>query len=251
MIENILIIEDEKPNADRLKRLIKAIKPQVEILAVIDSVADSIAWFATHEQPDMVLSDIRLSDGISFEIFDKITLTCPIIFTTAYDEYAIKAFKYNSIDYLLKPIEQEELEAAFTKWDSIVTTGDPVSLKGLLDYIQPKEFRTRFLLSFKDGYKSLKVEDIAYFYSEFKITHAHLQQGQEDIVPQTLEELEQQLDPKVFFRVNRQYIVHINDIQRVHNYFNGKLKLELRSNPEADIVVSRDKAQLLRNWMDF
>ncbi|MFD2522847.1 LytR/AlgR family response regulator transcription factor [Emticicia soli] len=251
MINRILIIEDEKPNADRLQRLIKTIRPKASIVAVLDSIADSVDWFNTNDNPDVVMMDVRLADGISFDIFARVNINCPIIFTTAYDEYAVRAFKYNSVDYLLKPVEPEELEAAFEKLETFVSGQQEKSIEGLLNYLKPKEFRSRFLLPYRDGYKSLMVEDIIYFYSELKITRATLHTGTEEIVPQTLEELEQQLDPKLFFRANRQFIVHINAIQQIHNYFNGKLKIDIKNDPEVEIIVSREKANLLKNWLDF
>ncbi|WP_333862459.1 LytR/AlgR family response regulator transcription factor [Sphingobacterium sp.] len=251
-ITNVLIIEDEKLNADRLKRLLKEIKPSIVILDVLDNIADSISWFKNNELPDLVMMDIRLSDGLSFEILETIKIDCPIIFTTAFDEYAVRAFKFNSIDYLLKPVEKTELENAVQKLDhrkDLQINQQP--LQGLLDFIYPKDFRLRFLIPFKDGYKTILVEDILYFYSEFKLTHAQLKCGTVEIVPQTLEELEQQLNPKVFFRANRQFIVHIDAIKRLHNHFNGKLKIEIKNNDGVEILVSREKAQLLKNWLDY
>ncbi|MFU1856138.1 DNA-binding response regulator [Sphingobacterium sp. CZ-UAM] len=251
-IANVLIIEDEKLNADRLKRLLKEIKPSIQILDVLDNITDSISWFQSNESPDLVMMDIRLSDGLSFEILESIQIDCPIIFTTAFDEYAVRAFKFNSIDYLLKPVEKKELESALIKLDNLKLqqiSSDPI--QGLLDFIYPKDFRTRFLLPFKDGYKTIQVEDIQYFYSEFKLTHAKLKCGTVEIVPQTLEELEQQLNPKVFFRANRQFIIHIDAIKRLHNHFNGKLKVEIKQSEDVEILVSREKAQLLKNWLDY
>ncbi|RYY33347.1 MAG: response regulator transcription factor [Sphingobacteriaceae bacterium] len=251
MISSILIIEDEKPNADRLKRLIKTIRPGANVLAVVESIADSVAWFIENAAPDVVMMDVRLSDGVSFEIFDKIDINCPVIFTTAYDEYAVKAFKYNSVDYLLKPVEQDELEAAFEKLEATPVSHDKLSLEGLFNYLQPKDFRSRFLLPYRDGYKSVLVSDVTYFYSELKITRAKLHDGSEETVPQTMEELELQLNPKQFFRANRQFIVYIDAIQRVHNYFNGKLKLDIKNSPDVEIIVSREKAGTLKNWLDY
>lgn len=250
MIQNVLIIEDEKPNADRLKRLIHTAFPHLNILAVLECVGECIEWFRENEHPDVVMMDVRLSDGLSFEIFEKVEVKSPVIFTTAYDEYAVRAFKYNSIDYLLKPVDPKELQAAFEKLMSQNAQKSP-SLEGLLNFLHPKTFRTRFLLPYKDGYKTLLVSDIAYFYSEFKITRVKLYNGSEEVVPHTLEELEQQLDPKSFFRANRQFIVHMDAIQQVHNHFNGKLKVDIRNNPETEIIVSREKAGLLKNWLDF
>lgn len=251
MINTILIIEDENSNADRLRRLIKAIKPKAEILDALESVADSIDWFNTHDEPDVVIMDIRLADGVSFDIFNHTNITCPIIFTTAYDEYAVKAFKYNSIDYLLKPVDQDELQSAFDKLESLSYESRQKSIEGLLAYYKPKEFRSRFLLPFKDGYKSVLVSGIAYFCSELKITRAKLCDGSMEIVPQTLEELELQLDPKKFFRANRQYIINIDSIECVQNTFNGKLKIKIRKNPDTEVIVSRDKAALLKAWMNY
>ncbi len=250
MIQNVLIIEDEKPNADRLKRLIHAAYPQLNILAVLECVGECIEWFRENEHPDVVMMDVRLSDGLSFEIFEKVEIKCPVIFTTAYDEYAVRAFKYNSIDYLLKPVDPKELQTAFEKLMSQKSQENP-SLEGLLNFLQPKTFRTRFLLPYKDGYKTLLVSDVAYFYSEFKITRVKLYNDSEEVVPHTLEELEQQLDPKLFFRANRQFIIHIDAIQQVHNHFNGKLKVDIKNNPETEIIVSREKAGFLKNWLDF
>lgn len=251
-ITNILIIEDEKLNADRLKRLLREIKPTVQILDVLDNIADSISWFSDNETPDLVMMDIRLSDGLSFEILENAKIDCPIIFTTAFDEYAVRAFKFNSIDYLLKPVEKKELADALEKLENLLLQQlNHVPLQGLLDFIAPKDFRARFLLPYKDGYKTVVVENILYFYSEFKMTHARLKSGQVEIVPQTMEELEQQLDPKVFFRANRQFIIHIDAIKRLHNHFNGKLKIEIRQSEDVEILVSREKAQLLKNWLDY
>ncbi|MFY7829012.1 MAG: LytR/AlgR family response regulator transcription factor [Flectobacillus sp.] len=252
MIQKVLIIEDEKPNADRLERLIKSVRPNVQIVEVLDCISDSIDWFETHEMPDVVMMDIRLSDGLSFEIFEKTTISCPIIFTTAYDEYAVKAFKYNSIDYLLKPVELDELERAFQKLESTSSVPEPASLANLLNYFQPKDFRTRFLLPYRDGYKSLQISDISYFYSKLKITRAKLHNGTEEIIPLTMEELEEQLNPKDFFRANRQFIIHVDAIEQIHNYFNGKLKIDLKKSPEdMELIVSREKASLLKAWLDF
>jgi two-component system response regulator LytT len=251
MIKNILIIEDEKPNADRLKRLISIVKPDANILGVVESVCESVDWLQTNECPDLIMMDVRLPDGLSFEIFEKIKPKCPVIFTTAYDEYAVRAFKVNSVDYLLKPVEQEELQHAFQLAEERQQNNTTVSLESLLHHINKKDYRSRFLLPYRDGYKTVLVSDIEYLYSELKITKARLADGHEETLAQTLEELEQQLDPKLFFRANRQFIVHIDAISHIHNYFNGKLKVELRKSPDVEIIVSRDKAVMLKAWMDF
>ncbi|MDV3664949.1 DNA-binding response regulator [Elizabethkingia anophelis] len=252
---NILIIEDERPNAERLKRLILRIKPQANILSVLESVSESVEWLDSHEKPDLIMMDIKLSDGLSFEIFDKTQLVdVPIIFTTAYDEYAIKAFKQYSIDYLLKPVDKDELAMAFEKYDQLdimVNKATNPSIEKLLDEFRPKNYRTRFLLSYRDGFKTVMVSDVLYFYSEQKITKARLTDGTDEIIPHTMDELEQQLDPKLFFRANRQFIICINAVEHVYNYFNNKLKVTMRKNTDVEIIVSRDKAPLLKNWMGY
>jgi two-component system, LytTR family, response regulator LytT len=251
MIKNILIIEDEKPNADRLKRLISSIRPKFAILAVLESVAESLKWFEENDTPDLVMMDVRLSDGLSFEIFDTIKIECAIIFTTAYDEYAVRAFKFDSIDYLLKPIEEEELESAFSKLERYTQMDLKKSIAGIEHFLQPKDYRTRFLLPYRDGYKTVRIEDVLFFYSALKITRAKLKDGSEEILPQSMEELEQQLDPKLFYRANRQFILHIDAIAQVHNYFHGKLKIIIKKNPDAEVIVSRDKAHLIKIWLGF
>lgn len=247
-VKKIVIIEDEKLNSDRLKRLLLELRPDTEIRAILDSVKGTINWFSQHPAPDLVMMDVRLADGISFEIFNQVKIDCPVIFTTAYDEYAVKAFKYNSIDYLLKPIEKEELEHALIKYESQVLNP---SIENLLSYIQPKEYRTRFLLPYRDSYKTVMISEIAFFYSELNITYAKLYNGEKEVIAQTLENLELQLSPKEFFRVNRKYIVHLNAIQKVHNYFNGKLKIDLKNNPQEEVLISREKKSLFKTWMDY
>ncbi|WP_166336018.1 LytR/AlgR family response regulator transcription factor [Sphingobacterium chungjuense] len=248
----ILIVEDEKPNADRLKRLLRELRPQVEVVAVLECIADTVEWFSANPCPDLMLMDVRLSDGLSFEILEREPIRCPIIFTTAYDEYAVRAFKHNSVDYLLKPVEKEELSAALDKLGSQQAhVLDESTLEGLMNFFQPKKFRKRFLLPYKDGYKSILVQDVIYFYSEWKITRAHLSDGNEEVIPLTMEELEQQLDPTVFFRANRQFILCVDAIGQVHNYFNGKLKVDVKNNPELEVIISREKAPMFKNWLNY
>lgn len=252
-MKKILILEDEKPNSDRIQRLMLKIRPNIEIVGVLTSIKKTVDWLSENECPDLIIMDIQLADGISFEVFNLAEVTCPVIFTTAYDEYAIKAFKYNSIDYLLKPIEKEQLEAAIVKFEKSVQQSNlqyPL-VEELIAQIQPKDYRSRFLLPYRDGYKKVNVEDIAFFYSQLNITYAVLFNGEQNIVPQTLETLEQELDPKNFFRVNRQYIVHVSSIEKVHNFFNGKLKLKVKNCADDEVIVSRTKAPLFKMWLDY
>lgn len=252
-MKRILILEDEKPNSDRIQRLMLKIRPNIEIVGVLTSIKKTVDWLAENDCPDLIIMDIQLADGISFEIFNLADVTCPVIFTTAYDEYAIKAFKYNSIDYLLKPIEKEQLEAAIVKFEKSVQQSNlqyPL-VEELIAQIQPKDYRSRFLLPYRDGYKKVNVEDIAFFYSQLNISYAVLFNGEQNIVPQTLETLEQELDPKNFFRVNRQYILHVSSIEKVHNFFNGKLKLKVKNCADEEVIVSRTKAPLFKTWLDY
>ncbi|WP_316741335.1 LytTR family DNA-binding domain-containing protein [Pedobacter antarcticus] len=252
-MKKILILEDEKPNSDRIQRLMLKIRPNIEIVGVLTSIKKTVDWLSENECPDLIIMDIQLADGISFEVFNLADVTCPVIFTTAYDEYAIKAFKYNSIDYLLKPIEKEQLEAAIVKFEKSVQQSNlqyPL-VEELIAQIQPKDYRSRFLLPYRDGYKKVNVEDIAFFYSQLNISYAVLFNGEQNIVPQTLETLEQELDPKNFFRVNRQYIVHVSSIEKVHNFFNGKLKLKVKNCADDEVIVSRTKAPLFKMWLDY
>lgn len=254
MIKKLVIIEDEKPNADRLKRLIQTLRPSIEVLQVLESVEDSIDWLTKNESPDLLLMDIRLSDGLSFEILKKINLDCPIIFTTAYDEYAISAFKFNSIDYLLKPVEKEELDNAFMKLESQQKSQTIKSkdFEDLLHYFSPanKTSRERFLLPYKDGFYTLNVNEIAYFYSEMKITRAFSKNNMQHVIPNTLDELQEQLDEKLFFRANRQFILNVASIKEVKNYFNGRLKVYLKQDAISEIIVSREKSTSFKKWLD-
>lgn len=253
VIKKILILEDEKLSAERIQRLILEIRPDMEIVGVLSGVKKTVDWLSKNNSPDLITMDVKLADGLSFEIFNLTNLRCPVIFTTAYDEYAVKAFKYNSVDYLLKPIEKDELEAALIKCENV--TRQPLSQQVLIESViaqlQPKEYRRRFLLPYRDTYRQINVADIAFFYSNLNITYANLFNGDQFVVPQTLEILEKELESKSFFRINRQYIVHIESIEQVNNFFNGKLRLKVKNCADPDIIVSRTKAPLLKRWLDF
>jgi two-component system response regulator LytT len=252
-IKKILILEDEKLSAERIQRLILEIRPNTEIVGMLAGVKKTIDWLSENDSPDLIMMDVKLADGLSFEIFNLTEVKCPIIFTTAYDEYAVKAFKYNSVDYLLKPIEKDELEAALTKYENIAQQplSQLVLIESLLAQLQPKEYRKRFLLPYRDTYRKINVADIAFFYSNLNICYANLFNGEQIVISQTLEILEQELEPKNFFRVNRQYIVHIDSIEQVHNFFNGKLRIKVKNCADHDIIVSRTKAPMLKTWLDF
>jgi DNA-binding LytR/AlgR family response regulator len=263
---SILIVEDEQPNVNRLRRLLQTIRPDNQVVAVLGTVRESVDWLRTNVKPQLIFMDIRLADGICFDIFSQVSVTSPIIFTTAYDEYMMQAFKVNSIDYLLKPIDSDELTQALDKFDQLQTAQDSsvsdsparhqsdssVLYAELVDLYrkQLKAFRQRFLLPFRDGYVTLSVQDVVYFFSETKITFADLKSGDKTMIPYTLEELEEELDPRHFFRANRQYIIHVDSIQSIHNYFNGKLKVLVGKKDAVEIIISKDKAPLFKQWLN-
>ena len=247
----ILIIEDEKHNASRLQRLLLEIDPTLEIVEILETVKDSIKWFKNHAAPDVALMDIRLSDGLSFDIFDKIQIDCPVIFTTSYDEYAVRAFKVNSIDYLLKPVEKDELKDALEKVHNIKkkVVSD---MEQLINLFQERKtiYRKRFLIPKGNGYRTILVEDVDYFFSELKVTYLVTNKNDRIVLQQILEDLEDELDPDLFFRANRQYIININSIHMIRNGLNGKLKVLLKNNQSNEVIVSKDKASLLKKWLD-
>lgn len=249
----VVIIEDEKPNATRLKNILLDIAPDIIIEAVLDTVSASVAWFKQHPHPDVALMDIRLADGLSFDIFPQVTLTCPVIFTTAYDEYAIRAFKVNSVDYLLKPIEKDDLQQALERIHQQPAPAGPTEMvQQLLEFFKQKEvtYRSRFMLPFRDGYKTVLVADVDYIFYAFNVTHLALKDKTQVALTHTMDELEEQLDPSQFFRANRQHIINISSIDNIQHYFNGKLKISLKRDPEREVLVSKEKVPLFKQWLD-
>lgn len=251
----ILILEDEPLAAKRIESLVKSVEPTAEILAKLESVRSAVKWFQEHSQPDLILMDIQLADGLSFELFQQVDITAPIIFTTAYDEYAIRAFKVNSVDYLLKPIEKDELEAAFDKFkhQQQDTSQDQMGkvLETLLNQNQRTEWKSRFLLKAGARFDVVEVADVAYLYAEDKVVFLVTKDQKKYFVDDTLDELEQKLNPKNFFRLNRKYFSQISSIERIEPHFNGRLKIKLRHRDDDDIYVSREKAEAFKKWLDI
>jgi DNA-binding LytR/AlgR family response regulator len=246
----ILIIEDEQYNQRMLQGMLKQLRPQWTIAAITDSVADTVEWLQNN-QPDLIFMDIQLVDGICFSIFERIEINQPVVFTTAYDNYAIQAFKVNSIHYLLKPIKELELEQAINKFErNQKTTAYETDFSELLKAIRDgeKKYRTRFLIQGGTAYYKIEVKDIAYFYSENKITFAVMFQGKEHSIDFTLDALEEELDPEVFFRANRQLMVNINAVQKFEDYFGGKLALKLTPPFKETVTVSRLKNTAFKSW---
>lgn len=248
----ILILEDEPLAAKRLESLMKSVEPNAEILAKLESVRSAVKWFKEHPQPDLILMDIQLADGLSFELFQQADITAPIIFTTAYDEYAIRAFKVNSIDYLLKPIEQDELEAAVDKFKMQRQPNVQDQIGKVLETLlgQKTEWKTRFLLKVGVRFDVVEVADVAYLYAEDKVVFLVTKDQKKYFVDDTLDELEQKLNPKSFFRLNRKYFSQLSAIERIEPHFNGRLKIKLRHRDDDDIYVSREKAEAFKKWLD-
>lgn len=247
-----IIIEDELHNAELLMGMITTYDPTAHLVTILAGVQESVDWLSSHGHPDVIFMDVRLADGLSFEIYEKVQVQSPVIFTTAYDEYALQAFKVYGAAYLLKPIVQEELTEALGKVSDFraITSSEDVS--GILHMLktQQKSYKSRFLIHYRDTYRVVPVQDIDYIFLDLKVVHFKLLDGSSLVVPYTLEELEEQLDPEYFFRVNRQYIIHINSIESIHKYFNEKTRIILKRDRDAEVIVSRLKMPLFKLWLD-
>jgi len=247
---NILIIEDERPAASQLKRITERLRPGVTIIGPLESVKDSLAWFKKNPPPDLIFCDIQLADGLSFEIFEQLEVSSPVIFTTAYDQFAIRAFKLNSIDYLLKPVDPAELDHALKKLDKTAQPQlTPEILQGLLQATKDTG-KTRFMVKIGDTIKSIPISETAYFSSSAKATCLHTTAGKTYIIDYSLNELEDMLNKTDFFRLNRQYITSIAAIKNVIIYSNSRYKITLTHCPDDSILVSRNKVDLFKAWMD-
>lgn len=249
----VLIIEDEKPAARRLRRMLEF--HEVEVDQMLHSVSESIDWFANNGHPDLIFLDIQLSDGLSFEIFDKVEVNSAIIFTTAYDEYALQAFKLNSIDYLLKPIDEEELATAVNKYVSRAPKSQNVQLnfddiKKLLTNPVEREYKKRFTTRIGQHIKMIPVDEIECFYSENKGTYAHTFEGRNYLLDLTLEQLEQEISPEIFFRINRKFYININGIKDIISYTNSRLQLKLNSYKEEEVIVARERVRDFKLWLE-
>ena len=251
----VLIIEDEAPAFRRLQKILDEVRPGIEIVDVIDSVEESVKWFKNHNLPDLIFMDIQLSDGISFEIFDHIQITKPVIFTTAFDEYMLRAFKVNSIDYLLKPIKVEDLAKSLDKFEQmrqVFGQAEPTDLNALIGQIKldDKKYKSRFLV--KQGEKLLSIETTETFMFQTRngVVYLITGSGKKFLVDYTLDELTSLLDPDQFFRANRQFLIHYNSIKEVHRYHKGKLLIAPKIDIEEPITISEEKSSLFKKWLD-
>ncbi len=249
----VIIIEDEKPSARRLNRMLEAEDMKVEIM--LHSVAESVEWFQSNPHPDLIFLDIQLSDGLSFEIFEVVDITSAIIFTTAYDEYALQAFKLNSIDYLLKPIDEDELITAVKKYKARAPQTQNVQLnfddiKKLLVNPIERSYKKRYTVKVGQHLKMIPIDEIECFYSENKGTYVHTTEGRNYLLETSLEHLEDELSPEIFYRVSRKFYININAIKDIISYTNSRLQLKLHSFKEQEIIVSRERVKDFKNWLN-
>ncbi|MCB2409108.1 LytR/AlgR family response regulator transcription factor [Hymenobacter lucidus] len=249
----VLLLEDEYPAAERLQRLLLQAAPEARVAAVLDSVAGAVAWLTDNPAPDLIISDIQLADGLSLDVFDQLIVRSPVIFATAYDAYALRAFKANSIDYLLKPIKLAELQTALAKLREWHTAPAPArQLESLRDSLPraERQYKTRFLVRSGEQLLPLPAAAVAWFQSRHEVTTLVATDGRRFVVDYTLEQLESLLEPGQFFRLNRQFIAHLQAVQRLHPHFNGKLKLDLTPPPSEEVLISKEKAGAFKQWLE-
>lgn len=250
---NVLIIEDEKPAAERLQRLVLNVQPQAKILAVLASVSQAVKWFEQNPLPDLIFLDIQLADGESFEIFRKVNVDAPVIFSTAYDNYVMKAFELNSVDYLLKPISKYDLQKALDKFDRLHQKQETFNYQQLAEIFQQSQkpqYKERFIIRIGEKLLTLAVADVRWFSSKDKVTFAGTTSGKSYPVDYSLDQLEKTLNPETFFRISRQYIVALSAIKEIRTYSSSRLKLVLHQSEDDDILVSRDRVSDFKQWLD-
>ena len=250
----ILIVEDEELAVKKLQKTLAAVDTTAEIVAVTDSIKDTVDWLNENPCPDLVLMDIELADGQSFEIFNLTEVKCPVIFTTSYDEFALKAFKVNSVDYLLKPIQKEELETALAKFKKMhEPSRQGVSIENLVkelqQKLQPKEYRKRFLVKHGQKLVSIEVDEIGYFFSDGRLNFFKTSDNRKFVVDYTMDELEEMLDPDKYFRISRSFYVSIASIDKIDEYFGNRLILTLKPTVDKEALVSREKVSDFKKWM--
>jgi len=248
----VLIIEDEQLAAKRLEKMLLEISSEFEIIQRCDSIESSVLYFKTGIMPDLVMLDIQLGDGLSFDIFKQIEILCPVIFTTAFDEYAIKAFELNSIDYLLKPINKEKLQRSIEKFKKLNQHNAPTDWKTLASLMDKdkREYKQRFLVYVGEHLHSVQISDIAYFYSIEKSTFLMTKLGKSFSIDLSLEKLEGMLSPKDFFRINRQYITSFDSIKKMNILSKSRIKLILEPLPSEEILISNARTHDFRGWLD-
>lgn len=250
----ILIIEDEHFAAKRVQSLIMDHLPDAVILDVLDSIEESVKWLSSHVMPNLIFMDIQLADGLSFTIFEKINVSCPVVFTTAYDEYALNAFRVNSIDYLLKPLEEKSFRRAIEKYQQFFKSNlQDINWKKVTNQMfnSQEKYKKRFLIKTGQAYTYLDIQDIKLIYSEDSLSFAIKHENKKLLIDKSMDKIESDLDPTQYFRINRKFIVPLESIQKIHPYFNSRLKLELGFKHECELIVSRDKVGAFKEWLDM
>jgi DNA-binding LytR/AlgR family response regulator len=251
---NILIVEDEELAVKKLQKTLASVDASANVVGVTDSIQGTVDWLQNNDTADLILMDIELADGQSFEVFNQVEVKAPVIFTTSYDEYALKAFKVNSVDYLLKPIQIEDLQAALAKYKKLNNSAkSDVNLESLVkqlqQQLQPKEYRKRFLVKHAQKLVSVDVDEIAYFYSDGRLNFFKTHDNKKYVVDYTMEELEDMLDPDKFFRISRSFYVAIEAIEKIDDYFGNRLILQLTPAVDKEALVSREKVSDFKKWM--
>ncbi|GJM32020.1 MAG: DNA-binding response regulator [Saprospiraceae bacterium] len=251
----VLLIEDELPAAKQLTKLIRQIRPDAQIIPPLDSVESAVLWLQTNEAPDLIFMDIQLADGLSFDIFQQVDVRSPVIFTTAYDQYTLKAFKVNSVDYLLKPVEPDELAAALDKFDRLFQQREVhllqrQTVQQLLASFQKQDYKERFMVKIGQQLTYIAIKDIHYFYSDDGLVYAQTIDNKRHLIDYTLDQLSGIINPDDFFRINRKIIICIRSINKIHPYFNSRFLLELKPITNFDVIVSRDRTNDFKAWLN-
>jgi len=250
---NVLIIEDEPQAAEYLSRIVPELLPGSVVVARVDTVKKAVQWFQQNSSPDLALMDIQLADGISFEIFEKVSVPCPVIFITAYDEYALRAFKVNSIDYILKPVDKAELARALAKFKQQKGPSDPSALMASITAAMAmvnRRYKARFVIKVGEHLRTIETSSIRFFFSQDKITFCVTDDNRSQILDHTLDQLQDMVDPDVYFRINRKYLVSAAAIQDIITYSNSRLKLILEGSDDNDVIVARERVQDFKSWLD-
>lgn len=252
----VLIVEDEAPAVERLENLLLEYDKDIEVLDALNSVDSTVEWLQSHKAPDLIFLDIHLADGLSFEIFKKTEVKCPVIFCTAYDQYALQAFEVNSIGYLLKPVQYQRLENSLNKLKNLgrsrLRDFDSDMMSGLMNLIGQKDanYKSRFMVKIGNRIKAVKTSDIAYFHSRDKLTFLVTRDDHSFPVDYSLDDLIQLLNPASFFHVNRSLIIHIDAAKEIHPHFKGRLKLVLQPPLDEEVIVSSQRTPLFKVWLD-
>jgi DNA-binding LytR/AlgR family response regulator len=256
---NILIVEDEDLAVKKLKKTLYSVDDSATVVGESDSIKSTVNWLKSNPSPDLILMDIELADGQSFEIFNHVQVKSPVIFITSYDEYALKAFKVNSVDYLLKPVQKEDLQAALEKYRNMkkLYTAEPATsqvmiedlVKELQQKLQTKDYRKRFLVKLGQKLVSVEVDDIAYFFSDGRLNFFKTLDNKKYVVDYTMDELNEMLDPEKYFRISRSFFISVNSVVQIHDYFGNRLMLQLKPETEKEAIVSREKVTEFKNWL--